>query len=113
MPQHWICAGGACGYGDLFAQGYGLQTAALSEVMFNNGYGCGECYEIKCADSKWCNLGQSITVTATNLCPADWSKPSDNGGWCNPPRNHFDLSKVAFLQIAQEVAGIVPVAYRR
>ncbi|CAO2838075.1 unnamed protein product [Amaranthus hypochondriacus] len=106
--------GGACGYGNLRDSGYGLETTALSSVMFNNGKGCGTCYEIQCVDSKWClSNAQSIKVTATNLCPPNWSKPSDNGGWCNPPRTHFDLSKPMFTKIAQVQGGIVPVNYRR
>ncbi|BBN05037.1 expansin [Marchantia polymorpha subsp. ruderalis] len=106
--------GGACGYGNMYNTGYGLNTAALSPVLFNNGLSCGACFELKCnlTGTKWCYPSAgSITVTATNLCPANPARTTD--GWCNPPRTHFDLSYTMFAILAQPVAGIIPIQYRR
>ncbi|KAE8679316.1 Expansin-A8 [Hibiscus syriacus] len=78
--------------------------------LFNNGLGCGYCFEMWCdGDPELCLPG-TITVTAistplTLLCRM-------TGGWCNPPLQHFDMTKPAFLQIARYRAGIVPISLR-
>ncbi|CAN1307939.1 EXPA9 [Linum perenne] len=102
--------GGACAFKDVEKLGYGTNTAALSSALFMGGRSCGACFELRCVDDpQWCKLGQpSLMVTATDHCP-----PNDAGGWCNPPREHFDFAWPAFFRIVKPGTGIIPVEYRR
>nr|GMC86320.1 Barwin-like endoglucanase [Ipomoea batatas]GME14573.1 Barwin-like endoglucanase [Ipomoea batatas] len=95
--------GGACGFEE-YKKTYGSYTAAVSKPLFDNAAGCGACYEVRCVKNKmYCKKGhKSVVVTVTDLCPP--------GGWCS--HTHFDLSQPAFLKIADQVAGHVPVMYR-
>jgi hypothetical protein len=61
----------------------------------------------------FCKPGVTVTVTATNFCPPNYELPSDNGGWCNPPRPHFDMAQPAWEKIGVYRGGIIPVMYKR
>uniref|UniRef100_M1AX89 Alpha-expansin 12 n=1 Tax=Solanum tuberosum TaxID=4113 RepID=M1AX89_SOLTU len=104
--------GGACGYDNPYHAGFGVNTAALSSALFRNGQACGACYTVRCnrqLDRKWCLPHGAVTVTATNFCP-----PNNHGGWCDAPRQHFDMSMPAFLRIARQGnEGVVPILYTR
>ncbi|XP_020109172.1 expansin-A16 [Ananas comosus] len=107
--------GGACGFGDLERSIYGVNTAGLSSELFRKGSSCGGCFELRCVNHiRWCLSGSpSVVVTATDFCAPNYGLPNDYGGWCNFPREHFEMSEAAFVQIAKGRADIIPVQYRR
>ncbi|KAJ0010968.1 hypothetical protein Pint_33804 [Pistacia integerrima] len=86
--QGSIIVEGACGYGDLHKASYGKYSAGLSTIP-------------------------SVILTATDFCPPNYGLSSDYGGWCNFPKEHFEMSEAAFGEIAEKRADIVPVQYRR
>ncbi|KAF8413887.1 hypothetical protein HHK36_001881 [Tetracentron sinense] len=110
--QNPTTLGGACGYDNTFHAGFGVNTAAVSGALFRMGEACGACYQVKCnylLDPKWCLRRAVVTITTTNFCP-----PNNQGGWCDIPRQHFDMSMPAFFRIARRGdEGIVPILYRR
>ncbi|XP_078163192.1 expansin A13 [Carex rostrata] len=105
---------GACGFGNLGKEGYGMATAGLSEALFEKGAACGGCYEIRCvSELKFCLPGTSIVVTATNFCAPNYGLPGEAGGVCNTPNQHLLLPIQAFEKIAIWKAGVMPIQYRR
>ncbi|XVE49634.1 hypothetical protein DITRI_Ditri01bG0097200 [Diplodiscus trichospermus] len=110
-----IITEGACGYGDLHKASYGKYSAGLSTMLFNKGSTCGACFELRCVDHiLWCLQGSpSVILTATDFCPPNNGLSADYGGWCNFPKEHFEMSEAAFAEIAEKRADIVPVQYKR
>ncbi|KAJ6311171.1 hypothetical protein OIU76_015820 [Salix suchowensis] len=98
-----IIVEGACGYGDLHRATYGKYGAGLSSMLFNRGSTCGVCFE----------GSPSVILTATDFCSPNYGLSSEYGGWCNFPKEHFEMSEAAFAEIAEKKADIVPVQHRR
>lgn len=88
-------AGGNCGYTGLWGTPYGPKIVAGSPAIYQNGLGCGQCYQIRCTDSggqpKLCNsVGTRVVVT--DFCPG--------GTYCSSGKPAFDFSGAAINALA-------------
>ncbi|KAJ4709417.1 EG45-like domain containing protein [Melia azedarach] len=81
----------------------GVMIAAANDSLWNNGAVCGKSFSVKCTGPRNpvphpCT-GKTVTVKVVDHCPGC---PST-----------LDLSKEAFTQIANPVAGIINIDYRQ
>ncbi|CAH8320080.1 unnamed protein product [Eruca vesicaria subsp. sativa] len=110
-PKGAGSTGGACGYGVAVANPpLHAMISAGGPSLFNNGKGCGTCYQIMCTGNSACSR-RPITVTITDECP---------GGPCASEPVHFDLSGKSMGALAKpgqaghlRAAGVLRVYYRR
>ncbi|KAL9231881.1 hypothetical protein vseg_007044 [Gypsophila vaccaria] len=94
---------GSCGYGGV----YGSHIAAARQNIYENGQGCGACYQIRCENSAVCSK------KGTNIVVTDIHNAKDNA-------TDFVLSSRAFRAMALPGKdklllglGIVDVEYKR
>ncbi|XP_047323592.1 expansin-like B1 [Impatiens glandulifera] len=96
---------GACGFGTFGATINGGDVSAAS-VLYQDGLGCGSCYQIRCSHSNYCSENGVVIVI------------TDHGSSAN---TDFILSRRAFSRMAQTTdgaasllaLGAVGIEYRR
>ena len=87
-----FCAGGACGYTQLTGTPYGNTIAAGNQPIFQNGQGCGQCYDVMCTYPSCKSTPTRIVIT--DFCPG--------GTYCSTNSPAFDLSGAAITAMAQD-----------
>uniref|UniRef100_A0ACD5U4C1 Uncharacterized protein n=1 Tax=Avena sativa TaxID=4498 RepID=A0ACD5U4C1_AVESA len=101
--------GGACGFKNVNKYPFSAMTSCGNEPLFQDGAGCGTCYQIRCvrANNPACS-GQPRTVVITDM------------NYYPVARYHFDLSGTAFGAMAMggkndqlRHAGIIDMQFRR
>ncbi|CAI9104816.1 OLC1v1003579C1 [Oldenlandia corymbosa var. corymbosa] len=66
-PSVYHQTAGACGYGVAVTSYYGSHLAAAVPSIFNDGTGCGACFQIRCKNKKLCSEGGTKVVVVTEL----------------------------------------------
>ncbi|ESR64891.1 hypothetical protein CICLE_v10010346mg [Citrus x clementina] len=83
--------------------GQGVMIAAAGDALWDNGAVCGKMFNVKCTGARNAVphpcTGESVTVKIVDHCPGC---PST-----------IDLSREAFTQIANPVAGIINIDYHQ
>ncbi|KAJ6407015.1 hypothetical protein OIU84_010519 [Salix udensis] len=84
------------------SKSFGVMIAAANDSLWSNGAVCGKMFQVTCTGPRNpvphpCS-GKTVTVKIVDHCPGC---PST-----------LDLSKEAFTQIANPVAGIINIDYR-
>ena len=96
------------GTADTFGNAY---YAAIGSDNFDDGYGCGKCYTVKCTGAYGsnpdcsCDTSKSITIQAIDMCPE-----------CS--NTHFDFNKDVMIYLTGSetmagICGVISIEYER
>ncbi|EJK53735.1 hypothetical protein THAOC_26761, partial [Thalassiosira oceanica] len=101
--------GDACGFVSLPTTSFPFgHQAATGGSTFNNGYGCGACFEVTCQGSNEspgsicsCDSSKKVVVQVKDSCPECVA-------------NHFDMNIASFNEITStDLCGVIKTTYRR